>query len=92
IIKIYITPNNDHKDKEGNQEKLIQVGMVSQVSKVGSYGNDQVQFKITGQSFVKPFMKFGLGVIQEVQAVLPTVGWLVDGDGENQVKFTGSSA
>ncbi len=92
IVKIYITPNNDPKDKEGNKEKLIQVGMVSQVSKVGSYSNDQVQFRITGQSFVKPFMKFGLGVIQEVQAVLPTVGWLVDGDGENQVKFTGSSA
>ena len=92
IIRIFITPNDDPNDKEGRQERLIQVGMVSQVSKVGSYGNDQTQFRITGQSFIKPFMKFGLGVIQEVQAVLPEVGWLIDGDGENQVKFTGSSA
>lgn len=92
IIRIFLTPNADPSDKEGNTERLIQVGMVSQVSKVGSYGNDQTQYRITGQSFIKPFMKFGLGVIQEVQAVLPEVGWLVDGDGENEVKFTGSSA
>lgn len=92
IIRIFITPNDDPNDKEGRKERLIQVGMVSQVSKVGSYGNDQTQFRITGQSFVKPFMKFGLGVIQEVQAVLPEVGWLIDGDGDNEVKFTGSSA
>lgn len=92
IIRIYIMPNDDPSDKEGQQERLIQVGMVSQVSKVGSYGQDQSQFRITGNSFIKPFMKFGLGVIQEVQAVAPEAGWLIDGEGENEVKFVGSSA
>src|SRR5699024_2116227 len=62
IIRIFITPNDDPNDKEVRQERLIQVGMVSQVSKVGSYGDDQTQLRITGQSFVKPFMKLGLGV------------------------------
>jgi len=84
IIKLYINPNSKD-DKEG----LILVGMVSQVSKVGSYGNDKTTYRITGQAFSKPFIKFGLGIIQEVQAVLPSTGWLVDGE---QIKFTGSTA
>ena len=73
IMKLYVNPN-PADDKEG----LILVGMISQVSKVGAYGNNQVTYRITGQSFSKPFLKFGLGVIQEVQAVLPSTGWLID--------------
>ena len=70
IVKIYITPSTKD-DKEG----LILVGMISQVSKVGSYGNDQVSYRITGQAFSKPFIKFGLGIIQAVSythLTLPT--------------------
>lgn len=84
IMKIYVNPN-PADDKEG----LILVGMISQVSKVGNYTNSQITYRITGQSFSKPFLKFGLGVIQEVQAVLPSTGWLVDGE---RVSFTGKSA
>ena len=84
IMKLYVNPN-PADDKEG----LILVGMISQVSKVGAYGNNKVTYRITGQSFSKPFLKFGLGVIQEVQAVLPSTGWLIDGD---RISFTGKSA
>lgn len=84
IVKIYINPN-PADDKEG----LVLVGMISQVSKIGSYSNDQTTYRITGQAFSKPFIKFGLGVIQEVQAVLPATGWLVDGE---KIKFSGSNA
>nr|DAN11119.1 MAG TPA: Surface antigen [Herelleviridae sp.] len=84
IIKIYVNPN-PADDNEG----LVLVGMVSQVTKLGAYANNQTSYKIVGQSFSKPFMKFGLGVIQEVQAVLPSTGWLVDGD---RIAFTGKTA
>ncbi|BCK59785.1 tail lysin [Staphylococcus phage vB_SauH_DELF3] len=92
IIRIFMVPNDDDNDNDVRQERLIQVGMCSGVSKVGSYGNDTTQLRITGPSLVKAFMKFGLGSLQEVQAVLHEVGWLYDGDGDNEVKFTGRAA
>lgn len=87
IVKIFINPSLDD-DKEGQ----VLIGMVSSVNQVGSYDNNQKAYRITGQSFSKPFMKFGLGVMREVNAFLPMAGWLEDGEGEGKIKFTGSSA
>lgn len=96
ITKIYIDPNDtDIRESsssalyQDNAYKLVVNGMISQVSKVGDYGVNKTIYRITGQSFSKPFIKFGLGVIQEVQAVLPSTGWLVDGE---PIAFTGKNA
>lgn len=84
ITKVYIDPDDS---KYGYT--LVINGMISQVAKVGDYGANRTIYRITGQSFSKPFMKFGLGVIQEVQAVLPSEGWLIDGE---PIAFTGKTA
>lgn len=88
IMRIYIHPDITDKDRD---ERLVAIGMISQVSKQADYGNNQIVYKITGQSFAKPFMKFGLGVIQEIQTINSKTGWLPDG-GETGIQFTGSNA
>ena len=88
IIKIYIDENTD--DKENYH--LILNGMVSQVSIVGDHTNDNMRYKIIGQSFSKPFMNFGLGIINEVNTFVPAdVGWLPD-DKEKGIEFTGKTS
>ncbi|AAX92303.1 tail morphogenetic protein [Staphylococcus phage Twort] len=87
IVKIFVNPS-----MEDDTEGQVLIGMISSVNNVGSYGNNQKAYRITGQSFSKPFMKFGLGVMREVNAFLPMAGWLEDGEGEGKIKFTGSSS
>ncbi len=87
IVKIFVNPS-----LEDDTEEQVLIGMISSVNNVGSYGNNQKAYRITGQSFSKPFMKFGLGVMREVNAFLPMAGWLEDGEGEGKIKFTGSSS
>ncbi|BDA81512.1 tail lysin protein [Staphylococcus phage vB_SsapH-Golestan-100] len=88
IMRIYINPDTTDSNKS---YQMVAIGMVSRVAKQGSYDQNQNTYLITGQSFAKPFMKFGLGVIQEVQSVLSSVGWLPDG-GDKGIQFTGSNA
>lgn len=88
IMRIYVNPDTTDSKKD---YQMVAIGMVSRVAKQGSYDQNQNTYLITGQSFAKPFMKFGLGVIQEVQAVLSSVGWLPDG-GDTGIQFTGSNA
>lgn len=88
IVKVYINPDTSDTKKE---HRLVTIGMISQVSKTGEYANNQIVYKIVGQSFAKPFTKFGLGIIQEVQAVIAEIGWLPDG-GDTGINFTGSNA
>ena len=89
IIKIYVIEDETIID---GKESLILNGMVSQVSTVGEHSNDKAVYRVTGQSFSKPFLNFGLGIIQEVSAVLSSsVGWLPD-DKEHGIEFTGKTA
>lgn len=88
IMKVYINPDTSDTNK---QYRLVAIGMISQVSKTGEYVDNQLVYKIVGQSFSKPFTKFGLGIIQEVQAVISEIGWLPDG-GDTGINFTGSNA
>lgn len=89
IMKVYIHPDKSDKNKS---ERLVAIGMVSQVTRQADYSNNQMLFRVTGQSFAKPFMKFGLGIIQEVQAVLSEIGWLPDSDESGGINFSGSNA
>lgn len=89
IIKVYL--NSDTSDPN-KTERLVAIGMVSQVVRQADYSSNQMLFRITGQSFAKPFMKFGLGIIQEVQAVIGQMGWLPDDKEEGGIQFTGSNA
>ena len=89
IIKIYVKEDETIVD---SNEQLVLNGMVSQVSNMGEHGNDKSVYKITGQSFSKPFLNFGLGIIQEVSAVMSSsIGWLPD-DKEHGIEFTGKTA
>lgn len=89
IIKVYINPDESDKNK---YERLVAIGMVSQVTRQADYSSNQILYRVTGQSFAKPFMKFGLGIIQEVQSVLSEIGWLPDSDEDGGISFSGSNA
>lgn len=89
IFKIFVVEDTTYGE---TNEKLILNGMVSQVSTIGEHSNDKNVFRIIGQSFSKPFINFGLGMIQEVSAVLSSsVGWLPD-DKESGIEFTGKTS
>lgn len=68
------------ESSEKAKNPVLLVGLVSEVSLEGDYGENSKMYRITGQSFAKAFINFNIGVIQEVSVVLTDIGWLPSSD------------
>lgn len=88
IIKFFGNGKYDLPDRP-----TVMVGLISEVTLEGDYGNDGKIYRITGQSMAKAFMNLHLGMINAVNVNIAEIGWLPDkpvSDGTNM--FVGSSA
>lgn len=71
---------------------VLLVGLISEVSLEGDYGENSKMYRITGQSFAKAFINFNIGVIQEVSVVLTDIGWLPDSTADGGFEMTQKTA
>lgn len=57
------------------ENDVIMVGMISEVKKIGEYGNNSSVYAVTGLSMMKALMQMKLGTLQEL-ASMQQAGWL----------------
>ena len=72
IVVIKVNPG------DGNTvvNDVIMVGMVSEVKKLGSYGESSVVYQVSGQSMAKALMQLKLGTLQEIASITQSFGWM----------------
>ena len=72
IVVIKVNPG------DGNTvvNDVIMVGMVSEVKKLGSYGEASVVYQVSGQSMAKALMQLKLGTLQEIASITQSFGWM----------------
>jgi len=88
LIRIKAIPD---RTKGVPDNPYIMVGLISDIHKEGEYADGSLMYRITGQAMTKALIDFEVGVIQEVSAIIPSVGWLPDGT-ENGLHFSGNTA
>ena len=72
IVTIRVNPG------DGNTvvNDVIMVGMISEVKKLGSYGESSIVYQISGQSMAKALMQLKLGTLQEIASITQSFGWM----------------
>lgn len=63
--------------KNDKNTKLI-TGMITEVHKVDNYDSDNVVYQLNGRSMANAFMQYKIGLIEEVQESISSMGWLWD--------------
>lgn len=87
-VRIRVYPD---RTKPSPDNPYIMVGMISDIRRDGEYADGTILYRITGRAMTKALIDFEVGVIQEVSANVPTVGWLPDGE-DKGLKFSGNTA
>lgn len=72
IVTIRVNPG-DGKEVVND---VIMVGMISEVKKLGSYGESSVVYQVSGQSMAKALMQLKLGTLQEIASITQSFGWM----------------
>jgi cell wall-associated NlpC family hydrolase len=88
LIRIRVTPDVSRGVPDN---PYIMVGLISDIRRDGEYDNGTLVYRITGRAMTKALIDFEVGVLQELPALSPEVGWLPD-DTENGLKFSGNTA
>lgn len=72
IVTIKVNPG------DGNTvvNDVVMVGMVSEVKKLGSYGDNSIVYQVSGQSMAKALMQIKLGTLQEIASITQSFGWM----------------
>ena len=72
IVTIKVNPG------DGNTvvNDVVMVGMVSEVKKLGSYGDSSIVYQVSGQSMAKALMQIKLGTLQEIASITQSFGWM----------------
>lgn len=72
-----------------SKDPTVFVGLIDDVTKTVSVSNNQVQrvVQVTGRTFAKALINFEVGVVPEVEATDPSIGWLL-----GRITFQGESA
>ncbi|MBE7901863.1 NlpC/P60 family protein, partial [Paenibacillus polymyxa] len=73
------------------ENPYVMVGLISDIHKEGEYNEGTLLYRITGRAMTKALIDFSVGVIQEVATIIPSIGWLPDGE-KNGLKFSGNTA
>ncbi|UKM62955.1 hypothetical protein [Levilactobacillus phage ENFP1] len=63
--------------KNSKNTKLI-TGMITEVHRVDNYDSDNVVYQLNGRSMANAFMQYKIGLIEEVQESISSMGWLWD--------------
>lgn len=94
IISLGVKTNQTGVKNDKNT-KLI-TGMITEVHRVDNYDSDNVVYQLNGRSMANAFMQYKIGLIEEVQESISSMGWLWDTNMDYQAETTsdggGSSA
>ncbi|AYJ75721.1 putative tail lysin [Bacillus phage BSP18] len=88
LIRIRVIPD---VTKGKPENPYVMVGLISDIHKEGEYNEGTLLYRITGRAMTKALIDFSVGVIQEVATIIPSIGWLPDGE-KNGLKFSGNTA
>lgn len=78
IITIKIYPNKSGISYAKDYNANIMTGMVTEVHRVGNYDSDSFVYQIAGKSMANAFMQYKIGLVEEVQSSISSLGWLWD--------------
>ena len=76
IISLGVKTNQTGVKNDKNT-KLI-TGMITEVHRVDNYDSDNVVYQLNGRSMANAFMQYKIGLIEEVQESISSMGWLWD--------------
>lgn len=72
IVVIKVSPG----DGNAPYNETVMVGMISEVKKLGSYGDNSIIYQVSGQSMAKALMQLKLGTLQEIASITQSFGWM----------------
>lgn len=89
IIRVY--ENAESTTYNNNYNTNIMTGMITEVRRTGTYSDDQFFYTINGKSMVQAFMQYKIGLVQEVETSLSSMGWLWDTNEEYEADASSST-
>ena len=89
IIRVY--ENVESPTYNNNYNTNIMTGMITEVRRTGTYSDDQFFYTINGKSMVQAFMQYKIGLVQEVETSLSSMGWLWDTNEEYEADASSST-
>ncbi|WP_333583072.1 phage tail tip lysozyme [Lactobacillus acetotolerans] len=89
IIRVY--ENTESPTYNNNYNTNIMTGMITEVRRTGTYSDDQFFYTINGRSMVQAFMQYKIGLVQEVETSLSSMGWLWDTNEEYEADASSST-
>lgn len=89
IISLGVKTNQTGVKNDKNT-KLI-TGMITEVHRVDNYDSDNVVYQLNGRSMANAFMQYKIGLIEEVQESISSMGWLWDTNMDYEAETTSST-
>ena len=91
IMIIHVYENEEDTTYNNDYNTNIMTGMITEVRRTGTYSDDQFFYTINGRSMVQAFMQYKIGLVQEVETSLSSMGWLWDTNEEYEADANSST-
>lgn len=92
IINIAIYPNQVGVTYPSGYNYNVMTGIVTEIHRIGSYDSDSYMFQINGKSMEQVFDQYQLGLVEQVESSISSMGWLWDTNMDLKAESTETSS